>query len=108
MWQAADGMESWVLFSPKMFPVDHGHRIVRGLEIIQQARVHGNSPCLAIPLPIRCECGAVGIQVAPAGAAKVVGDELGLPPVDGVTVGLCDLEYLRIVIGVEVAPLRAN
>src|SRR5436305_1091804 len=101
-------MESLVFFSPKMFPVDHGHRIVGSLKIIQQARVHGNSPCLAIPLPIRCECRAVGIQIAPAGAAKVVGDEPGLPPVDGVTVGLCDLEYLRIVIGIEMATLRAN
>ena len=97
-----------VLFSPKMFPVDHGHRIVCRLKVIQQAGVHGNSPCLAIPLPIRCECGAVGIQIAPAGAAKVVGDEPGLPPVDGVTVGLCDLEYLGIVIGVQVAPFRAD
>ena len=74
--------------SPQILAVNHRHRPVRSLEVIEQPCVDTDPARLAVPATVRLERRTVGIEAAPAGAAEMVGNFLGVPALDGVAIGL--------------------
>ena len=63
--------------SPQVFPVDHGHRPIGGFKVVEQPRVDGDFARLAVPASVGFEIGTVGINIAPARAAKMIGNFFG-------------------------------
>jgi hypothetical protein len=84
-----------------MLAVQNGDRPVGGFEIVEQPRVDGDAPALAIPLAIALKVRAVGIEVAASGGAEMIVHRPGIPAVDRVAVGQGHLELIRPIIGVE-------
>ena len=64
--------------SPQILAVNHRHRPVRSLEVIEQPCVDADPARLAVPAAVRLERRTVGIEAAPAGAAEMVGNFLGV------------------------------
>lgn len=94
--------------SPEILPVDDSHRPIRRFKIIEQSRVDADFPCLPVPASVGFERRGIGVQVAPAGAAEMIGDLLGVPAVDSIAVGLRHGELIRLEIGIEMTAFRTE
>ena len=89
---------------PQILAIDHRHRPVRRLKIVEQARVDSDLACRTVPTSIGFEIRAVGIEIATASAAEVVCHVLRIPTIDGVAVGLRHGELVGREIGIEMPP----
>lgn len=94
--------------SPQILPVNYSHRPVGGLEIVEQPRVNADIARFPVPASIRFERRAVGIQVAAARAAEMVGDLLRVPTIDGIAIGLRHGKLVGRKIGIKMPPFRAE
>jgi hypothetical protein len=74
-------------YLPEVLSVEHADRPISRFEVVQKARVHGNSPCLTVPGSIGLEVGAVGVQIAAAGATEVICNGLRVPSVNRIAIG---------------------
>jgi len=88
--------------------IEDCHWQIGCLEVVEQAGIDCNATGLPVPLSVRLERGAIGVEVAAASAAEVIRDKLRVPPIDSVTVGLRGVKSFGLKVRVEMASLRTE